>query len=41
MLYSQGDIADEIYFVAKGSFTLYVDMASIIDLPDDLIDDTE
>jgi CRP-like cAMP-binding protein len=41
MLYSQGDIADEVYFVGRGTFTLYADLASVIDLPDGLIDDTE
>ena len=37
-LYSQGDIADEVYFVSKGDFNLFTDISSMLNLPDGLID---
>ena len=38
ILYSQGDIADEVIFVLNGSFSLYIDISDKIELPDKLID---
>ena len=32
-LYAQGDTADEIYFITKGSFNLLVDISSMVDFP--------
>ena len=38
ILYSEGDVADEVIFVLTGSFSLYVDISDKIELPDKLID---
>jgi CRP-like cAMP-binding protein len=38
LLYSEGDTADEIFFVSGGSFRLFKDMSRMLDLPEDLID---
>ena len=38
ILYSQGDIADEVIFVLTGSFSLYIDISDKIELPEKLID---
>ena len=38
LLYSEGDLADEVYFVMTGSFYLYKDISDMIVLPDKLID---
>ena len=40
ILYSQADMADEIIFVLKGSFSLYKDISDEIDLPATIIDMT-
>ena len=39
-LYSQGDVADEIYFVLNGAFTLYVDVSEMLEWPENTIDRT-
>jgi CRP-like cAMP-binding protein len=41
MLFSQGDVADEVYFVIQGGFTKYVDLSDVLDLPPNLIDPSE
>jgi len=41
MLFSQGDVADEIFFVIQGGFTKYVDLSDVLDLPKNIIDVTE
>jgi len=38
ILYSQGDDADESFFVIKGGFTLYSDIQSLIEIPADLLE---
>jgi CRP-like cAMP-binding protein len=38
LLFSEGDVADEIIFVMKGSFCLYHDISDKISLPEKLID---
>jgi len=38
LLFSEGDVADEVIFVMKGSFTLYCDISDKITLPEKLID---
>ena len=38
LLYSEGDLADEVYFVMSGSFFLYKDISDMIILPEKLID---
>lgn len=38
LLYSEGDVAEEIYFVISGSFTLYVDASDMLKLPPGKID---
>jgi hypothetical protein len=37
-LYSQADVAEEIYFVTNGQFTMYVDMQKQVKLPEGTID---
>ena len=34
ILYSQGDVADEVVFVLNGSFSLYIDISDKIELPE-------
>ena len=38
LLYSEGDLADEIIFVLDGTFYLYKDISDMIILPEKLID---
>lgn len=38
LLYSEGDLADEIIFVLKGTFYLFKDISDMINLPEKLID---
>ena len=38
LLYSEGDLADEIIFVLRGSFYLYKDISDMLMLPEKLID---
>lgn len=38
ILYSQADVAEEIYFVMAGDFTLYIDVSDKINLPAGTID---
>lgn len=38
ILFSQGDIADEIIFVIHGSVSLYQDISDKIELPSDRFD---
>lgn len=38
LLYAQEDIADEIYFVIEGQFTVYIDLSELLDLPFGTID---
>lgn len=38
LLYSEGDVAEEIYFVLNGSFTLYVDASELLKLQPGTID---
>jgi len=38
LLFAEGDLADEIVFVLKGSFYLYKDISDLIVLPEKLID---
>jgi len=38
ILYSQGDAADELYFIIDGAITLFADLQSVIPVLDGLID---
>ena len=38
LLYSEGDLADEIIFVLSGTFYLFKDISDMIQLPEKLID---
>ena len=38
ILFSQGDTANEIYFILKGKVMLYVDVSDLIDIKGDDID---
>ena len=38
ILYSEGDLADEVVFVLKGTFYHYRDISDMIVLPEKLID---
>lgn len=38
ILFSEGDVAEEIIFVIKGNFDYYKDISDMISLPDKLID---
>lgn len=37
ILYSQGDISEEIFFLLNGSFTLYTDLSRDVSLPPNVI----
>jgi len=37
ILYSEGDIAEELFFIMNGDLTLFADMSRIISLPNGLI----
>lgn len=37
IMYAEGDLADEIIFVFKGSFYLYKDICDMVPLPDKVI----
>lgn len=39
IVFSEGDIADEIIFVLRGSVTLFVDISDLVELPEGTIDD--
>ena len=41
LLYAQEDLAEEIYFVLNGQFTVYVDLSEEILLPNDTVDITK
>jgi CRP-like cAMP-binding protein len=41
LLYAQEDLAEEIYFVLNGQFTVYVDLSEEILLPNDTLDITK
>ena len=38
ILFSEGDVAEEVIFVVKGTFHLYKDVSDMILLPEKLID---
>lgn len=41
LLYCQGDIAEDIYFIMEGAITLYMDLSGVLNLPLELIDPLE
>ena len=39
IVFSEGDVSDEIIFVLRGSVTLFVDISDLVELPEGTIDD--
>ena len=39
LVFSEGDVSDEIVFVLRGHVTLFVDISDLVELPEGTIDD--